>query len=1518
MQKYSRHIFIVILIVCQQLGAVSINARRSYDLALREPNASEITLTFSIADILLAPVDIDGNTFTAVQIPETYACHVVGAPQLPLVRKLIRIPKNSRIETDVVVHSEELIDLSSAGYPDPIIPVQPYRRKSAPKREPFAMDQTIYQDDEYYTPATTDVHTPFNLGGIRAVALDFFPVSYNPVEHRLKVITEATVTVRIIEESVLRKALKKPAVHPEIERIARKVLINYDKEETLLKTVLYPNILVITGDRFQDIPDLRAYLGWKRQSGFDLDIRSVSALGGTAESIRDSIRIRSRSATPPTHVLLVGDVADVPTWTGLAARTETDAPYVRLDDDYIPDLLIGRFAAADNAGLAAMIGKSLAYEQCRVSNIGAFNQVTFIASDDPDFWEVAEASHDYVIGTYLNNRGIGSIHLKGHSGAGTADILAALNAGNTICHYSGHGLADRWQGPQFLKGNIGEISSGTLPMLVISNACLTGSFAETECFGESWIRTTDRGAFAFIGASNSTYWEQDDIMERAMYDGYFRDGETGVGGMLYQGLLEVYMATLAMNDTTTFQYYYDVYNILGDPSIKSRIGIPAQTVASYRPVVEMTEDQFSLSVMNDDGWLTNAVVTLVQNERLIARGETGSDGPLVLPVNRSLLQMGDILLTVTHDEQIPLIDTLTVISPLTIGIEPASVTVGQEALVTVTVQDENANPVEGAEIILAGWTVDSDSLLGMTDSTGLLEFNFCPKYGENLLISGRLPDETHNAFIETLAVTGAMSFSNPGISAGVNQFGIEGSLIPNQVGQVLGIAAEEEFGLSIRGCGVDTFSVSSSLEVIPKAVGQLRVALLKPGFTVYENLISVQRAYGTLVCYVHNTDLAPLEKVGITGYRLPDMLNPIFYGITDSNGEFRYSPTLEVGYYRLTAEKFGYFDWVWDDTVKIDSNQFFIALPETPRTAVSGQVTGGTVQRPLDAVLMIDEYSTGSAKYYDSLEVSASDNGCYEIALPRGDFEFTASSRRFISRKVPVTVGDQALELNFNLDTTQASILLIDDDSGKRSIDKISNYTVSEKAGKGAGAVTIDSLLRAAGFYVFRTSYTSSLYQVLDSYDLVISSSGSNADPVFSSGYRTFLESYITGGGRLLIEGGELGYDAAKIPGYPDFAKNVLHISGWEEDQAGPLYRLESDHELVTTPQPLSSQYDILYTGYGDEDACIPAADAAILYYNLRPNYGGIIVYEDPKNSLGSRIVFYTFAFDKLADPDGRRQLLENTVTYLLREPRYAKGDINTDGWINILDLTRMINIILGTAKEVAESELWAADLNGDDAINVLDLVWTINIILEKEGFAKPTSSKNGSLELSSRDQQLFYQCSGAVAALQIEFASGCPLELAENFETGADISIKQQNNILLLYSQTGAALLSGSGILGRIGNPEQIVSILAVSRSGEVVDVELNSIPEKFQIYQNYPNPFNAATVFRFDLPQDTHVSLEIYDVLGRRVITLINENKKPGCYEFRWNGQNSLRQDLSSGIYFYSLRAGDFRQIRKLLLVK
>ena len=102
---------------------------------------------------------------------------------------------------------------------------------------------------------------------------------------------------------------------------------------------------------------------------------------------------------------------------------------------------------------------------------------------------------------------------------------------------------------------------------------------------------------------------------------------------------------------------------------------------------------------------------------------------------------------------------------------------------------------------------------------------------------------------------------------------------------------------------------------------------------------------------------------------------------------------------------------------------------------------------------------------------------------------------------------------------------------------------------------------------------------------------------------------------------------------------------------------------------------------------------------------------------------------------------------------------------------------------------------------------------------------------------------------------------------------------------------------------------------------VTVNSLPTKFELYQNYPNPFNPTTAISYQLPAFSHVTLKIYDVLGREVETLVNKNKPAGKYTVEFNGEG-----LASGVYFYKLTAvtrsgnqtGDFSKVKKLMLLK
>jgi hypothetical protein len=88
---------------------------------------------------------------------------------------------------------------------------------------------------------------------------------------------------------------------------------------------------------------------------------------------------------------------------------------------------------------------------------------------------------------------------------------------------------------------------------------------------------------------------------------------------------------------------------------------------------------------------------------------------------------------------------------------------------------------------------------------------------------------------------------------------------------------------------------------------------------------------------------------------------------------------------------------------------------------------------------------------------------------------------------------------------------------------------------------------------------------------------------------------------------------------------------------------------------------------------------------------------------------------------------------------------------------------------------------------------------------------------------------------------------------------------------------------------------------------------PARFALEQNYPNPFNPATTIIYQVPALSHVILTVYDLLGREVATLVDENKKAGRYSIPWNASW-----LSSGVYFYRLRAGEFRETKRMILLK
>lgn len=101
-------------------------------------------------------------------------------------------------------------------------------------------------------------------------------------------------------------------------------------------------------------------------------------------------------------------------------------------------------------------------------------------------------------------------------------------------------------------------------------------------------------------------------------------------------------------------------------------------------------------------------------------------------------------------------------------------------------------------------------------------------------------------------------------------------------------------------------------------------------------------------------------------------------------------------------------------------------------------------------------------------------------------------------------------------------------------------------------------------------------------------------------------------------------------------------------------------------------------------------------------------------------------------------------------------------------------------------------------------------------------------------------------------------------------------------------------------------------------VEKNTSGQPEGFMLEQNFPNPFNPSTSIRFSIPKETSVSLKVYDILGREIKTIVNDNLSAGNYNMRWNGEDNNNKTVAGGAYLCRLTAGGYSQIQKMILQK
>ena len=425
------------------------------------------------------------------------------------------------------------------------------------------------------------------------------------------------------------------------------VLSEYD----ILSSQINPNrgsYLIIAPDGVVNYLD--EFISFKKSQGFDVYLRSLTEAGTTAPQIKTTIHDILESDPMLEYVLLIGDVdgfAEFPSFYYGPENDVTDQEYTHLiGEDVIPDVFIGRLSIDSLSELAVIMSKTiqyvrdpLAYDQNWLDRglIVAGNYAnTYPIPITPkwtSYWlrdELLEYGYDEVDTVFYPPLQQGAPY-----------IIPSIDEGVGIVNYRGWGDANGWHYPEFHVDDVNDLNNGWLTPVFFSYVCNSNDFANNvdPCLAEAVLRggtpSVPKGGVAFIGPSDlHTSTKYNNVINAYMYDAMLNHGVVELGPAMQAGQSGLVKEFPAQNGPGEAQEFYaNVYNILGDPSLQVYIDTPSEFNFSTSPVYR-SDGFVDISVTSSNGApVRRAVISIMSNNEIVAKGITNHAGRFIASID---------------------------------------------------------------------------------------------------------------------------------------------------------------------------------------------------------------------------------------------------------------------------------------------------------------------------------------------------------------------------------------------------------------------------------------------------------------------------------------------------------------------------------------------------------------------------------------------------------------------------------------------------------------------------------------------------------------------------------------------------------------------------------------------------------------------------------------------------------------------------------------------------------------------
>ncbi|MGD2085356.1 MAG: C25 family cysteine peptidase [Candidatus Aminicenantes bacterium] len=663
-------------------------------VTLLDESKNGMTVRMDIGSIEFLPVTTPRGNFILPRIDSFSRSFKVGDPTLPIASRLISLPFDCSLKVEVKDSTSQDIDLKAYDLTDPFIPVQPSLSKSQhPDSVPFEYNRSVYSAGGKYA---LDLAVAEILGTLRTMYLGkiaISPIEYYADESKITVYTSVTLRIKYKNPNwnktdKIKKKHKSPAFHG----LSNQVLNPETRaqEDDLVK---YPIKYAIVADRMFE-SQLAPFIEWKTKKGFTVVVGYTDTIGSGTTSIKNWTEGLYNAGTAedpaPSFVLFVGDAQQIPAWSGSAGSHITDLRYCEFTGDNFPEIYYGRFSAQNTTQLQPQIDKTLEYEQYTMPDPSYLGEVTLVSGVDSSYADpYGNGQINYGTNNYFNAAHGISPHVwlyPDSDGSGVpAAVRQTVNDGVGFYNYTAHcghtGPAD----PTFSTSDIDNLTNAHKYLLGIGNCCLSNTFGtkySSPCFGEKWLQAENKGGIGWIGGSNSTYWDEDywwgvgngpidgdgpSYSETGIgaYDGVFHDhGEpvtrhyTSNGGIIFAGNMAV---TEAGSSRT--QYYWEIYHLMGDPSVMTYMGVPSNNNISHPSSI--TTSDTSVTVQADLG----SYAGLSRDGVLHGAGYIDTSGSATISIT-PFGSEGSADIVVTCQNRVPYTSTISVTGGTTPPIAP--------------------------------------------------------------------------------------------------------------------------------------------------------------------------------------------------------------------------------------------------------------------------------------------------------------------------------------------------------------------------------------------------------------------------------------------------------------------------------------------------------------------------------------------------------------------------------------------------------------------------------------------------------------------------------------------------------------------------------------------------------------------------------------------------------------------------------------------------------------------------------